>query len=116
MAPSPTMMAPQPMLPSLGVPTTAGTGSEAQSYALICREGTREKMACGDKKAACRVGLLDPTLTLTQPPRITALAGIDALRQAGVTVDVHYADTAMNWQPSPDATEVRVSPLIIRWK
>ncbi len=40
----------------------------------------------------------------------------DTTRFEGVTVDVHYADTAMNWQPAPDATEVRVSPLIIRWK
>src|SRR5262249_1030034 len=37
----------RPMLPSIGVPTTAGTGSEAQSYALIADEKTHLKMACG---------------------------------------------------------------------
>ena len=39
-------------------------------------------MACGDKKASCRVALLDPKLTVTQPPRITALTGIDAIAHA----------------------------------
>src|SRR5262249_57417932 len=39
----------KPMLASIGVPTTAGTGSEAQSYALITDEQTHVKMACGDK-------------------------------------------------------------------
>jgi alcohol dehydrogenase len=41
----------RPMLPSIGVPTTAGTGSEAQSYALIADERSHLKMACGDKAA-----------------------------------------------------------------
>ena len=48
------------MLPSIGVPTTAGTGSEAQSYALISDSETHAKMACGDPKAAFRVAILDP--------------------------------------------------------
>lgn len=72
----------RPMLPMIAVPTTAGTGSEAQSFALISDEQTHLKMACGDKKAACRIALLDPRLTLTQPPRITALTGLDALAHA----------------------------------
>jgi len=72
----------RPMLPMIAVPTTAGTGSETQSYALISDAKTKVKMACGDPKAACRVALLDPTLTVTQPPRITALTGIDAIAHA----------------------------------
>jgi alcohol dehydrogenase len=70
------------MLPMIAVPTTAGTGSEAQSFALISDAKTHAKMACGDKKAACRVALLDPRLTVTQPRRVTALTGIDALAHA----------------------------------
>lgn len=69
-------------LPMIGIPTTAGTGSEAQSYALICDAKTHVKMACGDPKAAFRVALLDPALTLSQPQSITATAGFDAIAHA----------------------------------
>jgi alcohol dehydrogenase len=72
----------KPMLPMIAVPTTAGTGSEAQSFALISDAKTHVKMACGDKKAACRVAVLDPTLTVTQPAKVTALTGIDAIAHA----------------------------------
>jgi len=72
----------KPMLPSIGVPTTAGTGSEAQSFALVSDPVTHFKMACGDKKAAFKVALLDPELTLTQPPRIAALTAMDAVTHA----------------------------------
>src|SRR5947199_1769477 len=47
----------RPMLPSIGVPTTSGTGSEAQSYALIADAKTHLKMACGDRKAAFRIAI-----------------------------------------------------------
>lgn len=70
------------MLPMIAVPTTAGTGSEAQSFALITDPDTHVKMACGDKKAACRIALLDPALTVTQPTKVTALTGIDAVAHA----------------------------------
>jgi alcohol dehydrogenase len=72
----------KPMLPMIGVPTTAGTGSEAQSYAIISDPHTHKKMACGDPKAAFRAVILDPRLTLTQPPSVTAAAGYDALAHA----------------------------------
>ena len=52
-----------PLLPMIGIPTTAGTGSEAQSYAVIADAETHMKMACGDPSAAFRVAVLDPTLT-----------------------------------------------------
>jgi alcohol dehydrogenase len=67
------------MLPMIAVPTTAGTGSEAQSFALISQAETHAKMACGDPRAAFKVAVLDPELTVTQPPRVTALTGIDAI-------------------------------------
>jgi len=75
-------LAQRPMLPSLGVPTTAGTGSEAQSYALIEQEGSRVKMACGDRKARFHAVVLDPDLTATAPRRVTAAAGMDAVGHA----------------------------------
>ena len=72
----------KPMLPSIGVPTTSGTGSEAQSYALITDSSSHMKMACGDKKAAFRISILDPELTISQPKMITAVTGIDAIAHA----------------------------------
>ena len=71
-----------PMLPSMAIPTTAGTGSETQSFALISDAETGAKMACGDPRAAFRVAILDVELTLTQPEKVTALAGIDAVSHA----------------------------------
>ena len=72
----------RPMLPMIAGPTTAGTGSETQSFALISDAKTHVKMACGDKKASFRIAILDPTLTVSQPPRVTALTGIDAIAHA----------------------------------
>ena len=72
----------KPMLPSIGIPTTAGTGSEAQSFALIADENTEQKMACGDKKARFRVVILDPVLTESVPRQVAAATGIDAIAHA----------------------------------
>lgn len=69
----------KPMLPLIAVPTTSGTGSEAQSFALITDPESHRKMACGDKKAACRAAILDPILTVTQPREVTVATGIDAI-------------------------------------
>jgi len=72
----------RPMLPSIGIPTTAGTGSDAQSYALISDAETHAKMACGDPKAAFRIAILDPLTTVSQPSAVSAVAGYDALSHA----------------------------------
>lgn len=72
----------KPMLPLIAIPTTAGTGSECQSFALIADEHTHQKMACGDPKAAARIAILDPALTVSQPTRVTACTGIDAITHA----------------------------------
>ncbi|MEQ9409899.1 MAG: iron-containing alcohol dehydrogenase [Fuerstiella sp.] len=72
----------KPMLPMIAVPTTSGTGSEAQSFAVIADAETHMKMACGDHKAACRVAILDPLLTITMPSSVAAVTGIDAITHA----------------------------------
>ena len=82
----------KPMLPMIAIPTTAGTGSEAQSYALISDVDTHAKMACGDPKAAFRVAVLDPALTISQPRSITATSGFDAIAHAVET----YVTTKRN--------------------
>jgi len=72
----------RPLLPMMSIPTTAGTGSEAQSFALIRDPQTHQKMACGDPKALSRVAILDPDLIATVPARVAAAAGIDAVAHA----------------------------------
>lgn len=77
-----------PLLPMILAPTTAGTGSEAQSFALLSDAETHVKMACGDRRPPGTGGLrpavavLDPMLTLTQPPAVAAATGIDAISHA----------------------------------
>ena len=83
----------KPMLPLIAIPTTAGTGSECQSFALISDEQTHLKMACGDPKAAAKIAILDPLLTVSQPPRVTACTGIDTL--------VHAVETAVTKKRTP---------------
>lgn len=73
---------PKPMLPMIGIPATTGTGSEAQSFALISDADTHVKMAIGDDKACFAVAILDPEVALTQPVQVRALAGYDALSHA----------------------------------
>ncbi len=80
-----------PMLPSIAVPTTAGTGSETQSFALVSDAATGLKMACGAPGAAFRMAILDVNLTLTQPLSLVALTGIDALSHA---VESHVSRAA----------------------
>ena len=72
----------RPMLPSIGVPTTAGTGSEGQRFALISQAETHAKMACGDRKARFRTVLLDPELISSMPRSVAAVTGMDALSHA----------------------------------
>src|SRR5437867_6860214 len=83
----------RPMLPLIAIPTTAGTGSECQSAALIADEHTHQQLACLDPKAPTRVAILDPGLTLSQPPRVTACTGIDAI--------AHAAETAVTNKRNP---------------
>lgn len=93
-----------PMLPMIAAPTTAGTGSDAQSFALITDPETRQKMACGDKKALPAVALLDCELTATQPPKVAAATGIDAVAHAVETAgctkrnDASLALSARAWK------------------
>ena len=83
----------KPMLPFIAIPTTTGTGSEMQCAALIADETTYQKMACLDPKCAARIAILDPLLTLSQPPRVTACTGIDAI--------AHAVETAVTTKRNP---------------
>jgi alcohol dehydrogenase len=73
---------PKPGLPTVMVPTTAGTGSEVTPIAILSDEGEKLKKGIVSSYLFPSVALLDPELTLGLPPGITAATGLDALIHA----------------------------------
>lgn len=69
-------------LPLIAVPTTAGTGSEVDYWAVISGRNTNEKLSIGDPAMAPYMAIVDPELTLTLPPKLTLWTGLDALTHA----------------------------------
>ncbi|MEM9345791.1 MAG: iron-containing alcohol dehydrogenase [Planctomycetota bacterium] len=102
------------MLPLIAVPTTHGTGSEAQSYALIADEDTHMKMACGDPKALPIIALLDPALTLTQPASVAACTSIDAITHAVESyVCTRRNDVSMRYAAESFALAIHALPRVL---
>ena len=73
---------PSPTLPLIAVPTTAGTGSEVSAVAIIEDPAKHLKLAISSPFLRPRLALIDPQLTVSCPPNVTAESGIDALTHA----------------------------------
>ncbi len=73
---------PKAGLPTILIPTSAGTGSEVTFTAVFTNRKTRTKGGINSRFLYPTVALLDPELTLTLPPQITAQTGMDALTHA----------------------------------
>lgn len=73
---------PGPLLPLLGVPTTGGTGAEATTVAIIDLPDHHVKSGISHAYLRPLLGIVDPDLTLTTPPAVTASAGLDVLCHA----------------------------------
>jgi alcohol dehydrogenase class IV len=71
----------QPSIPFVAVPTTAGTGSEVTRNAVLAAEEQRVKVSLRSALMLPRVAVIDPVLTHTMPPAVTASTGLDALTQ-----------------------------------
>lgn len=69
-------------LPLLTIPTTAGTGSEVTFSSVITDTKEKFKFTIKSTSIAAKTAIIDPELTLTVPPMITAATGIDALTHA----------------------------------
>ncbi|GIV98207.1 MAG: alcohol dehydrogenase [Herpetosiphonaceae bacterium] len=82
----------RPLVPMIAIPTTAGTGSEVTPYAVIRDEEQQIKLTFSSPYLAPDLAILDPLLTLTLPPRLTAATGLDALTHAIET----YVSTEAN--------------------
>jgi alcohol dehydrogenase class IV len=73
---------PEPVIPLIAVPTTAGTGSEVSGGAVITDPVAGRKSGIADPNLRPQHALVDPLLTHSVPPAMTAYTGVDALAQA----------------------------------
>lgn len=81
--------------PLICIPTTSGTGSEATSVAVITGGKRRHKMSLASQNLYPILAIIDPELTYSMPPRLTAATGMDALTHA---VESYVARKA--WAPT----------------
>ena len=96
-------------IPLVEIPTTAGTGSEVTMWATVWREDgiTRKKYSLSDEKMYAKAALLDPELTISMPPKLTAVTGLDALSQA---IEAFWSK---NHNPKSDKHALKAISLII---
>ncbi|MBI3271989.1 MAG: iron-containing alcohol dehydrogenase [Planctomycetes bacterium] len=73
---------PGPLWPLVSIPTTAGTGSEVSRFAVIKDNESHQKVTFVSPHLPSATALLDPELTVSMPPRLTAATGMDALTHA----------------------------------
>jgi alcohol dehydrogenase class IV len=71
----------RPAVPCVAVPTTAGTGAEVTANAVLAVPSHRVKASLRSPLMIPRVALVDPLLTVSCPPTVTAASGLDALTQ-----------------------------------
>ncbi|WP_079514864.1 iron-containing alcohol dehydrogenase [Rossellomorea marisflavi] len=91
-------------LPKILIPTTAGTGSEVTNIAVLSLESTKDVVT--HDYLLADVAIIDPELTLTLPPKVTAATGIDALTHA---VEAYVS---INASPTTDALALHAMRLI----
>ncbi len=84
----------RPALPSIAIPTTAGTGSEATRNAVLHDEASQVKASLRHESMTPAVALVDPDLTLSAPPGVTASTGLDALTQL---IEPFVSRKAQSW-------------------
>ena len=97
---------PGPGIPLFTIPTTAGTGSEITKYAILGAPDRGLKLSVVSIYIVARVALVDPVLTYSCPPRVTAASGIDALVHA---IECYTGKKAHNFR---DALAIKAMRLI----
>lgn len=95
----------KPMKPLIVVPTTSGTGSEVTSVAVISDVKRNLKMAFTSTYLPPNIALLDPRMTLTLPPKITAATAMDAMS--------HAVEAYINLQKNPMSDAYSVAAIDI---
>jgi alcohol dehydrogenase len=97
-----------PPLPLVAIPTTAGSGSEVTFSSVITDSQAKFKFSIKDPKIAPRIALVDPEMTQTMPPALTAATGMDALTHA---IEAYTCKVA---EPLADACALYAVELITR--
>ena len=97
------------VLPLIAIPTTAGTGSEVTFSSVITDTRQNFKFSIHHTKIAPRIALLDPEMTVTLPPALTAATGMDALTHAV------EGFTAIGSEPLADAAALYAIELISKY-
>ena len=95
-------------LPIIAIPTTSGTGSEATFWSVLADKTNNIKASVGGWEVMPSVAVLDPELTLTLPPHITATTGMDALCHAMESY------VAKSTQPISEGMSIQAMKLIAR--
>ena len=98
----------KPILPLITIPTTSGTGSEVTFSSVINDTVNNYKMTVKSIHMAAKVALIDPELTISMPPSVTASTGVDALTHAIEAYTVKVSE------PISDAVALYAIELI--WK
>jgi len=98
----------QPGIPFIAIPTTAGTGAEITKNSVLTNKEKNIKQSVRSPLMIAKVAIVDPVLTVTMPPRVTAATGMDALTQA---IEA-YVTLASN--PISDTLALRATSLISR--
>ena len=99
----------EPINPFVAIPTTAGTGSEVTFVSMIYDSENKTKMAFADKFSLPDLAVLDPELTVSMPPGLTASTGMDALTHA------IEAYVGIDWSPISNAFAVAAIELIFKY-
>jgi alcohol dehydrogenase len=99
----------QGALPIVAIPTTAGTGTEADPWTVITRPDTREKIGWGNKSTFPTLSIVDPELMVSVPPNQTAYTGMDAFFHS---VETYLATVN---QPTSDHLALEAVGLITKY-
>jgi len=96
-------------LPIIAVPTTSGTGTEATPYSVLNNSKIHEKSTIVSERIVPKLGIVDPELMLSKPPRLTAYTGIDAITHS---IDAYVSALA---QPFSKLLSLESIRLVSRW-
>lgn len=94
------------LLPQIMIPTTSGTGSEVTKVAVIADPDNNVKLPFAENQICPQMALLDPELTLSMPPLLTASTGMDALTHA---IEAYVSNQS---QPAVEAICLKVIKLV----